>query len=213
MGLFLGRMAEYTEEISQGWHCPNPRGRDWFHAIAGKLLPLLENEEQAFLVQEIAVQTGFWWTGKRLEGIAYGPIHGDLFRNNVLFGKTGSLSGVLDWGFCAQDEPLIYDLAIAANDWCLASDGIALDPLKLKTLLVARETIVPLTPQERAAWPMALRLAALRFYLSRKHDALCPRAIDAGKTLDSRVFEAILWDRIKTPYPLPQTFESAPLAR
>jgi homoserine kinase type II len=213
IGLFLGRVAQNAEGLSKGWTCPNPRGKDWFHATAGKILPLLDEEEKAFLVQEIATQTAFWWAEKRPDGISYGPIHGDLFRNNVLFGKVGNLSGVLDWGFCAQDEPLIYDLAIAANDWCLAADGVALDALKVKTLLVARETIVPLTDQERSAWPMALRLAALRFYLSRMHDVLNPRTEDVGKSLDPRVFEAILWDRIKTPYILTQTFESAPLAR
>jgi hypothetical protein len=55
----------------------------------------------------------------------------------------------------------------------------------------ARNEICPLTAAEEKSWGMALRLAALRFYLSRQHDALFPRD-EAGKTLDPQHFYKIL---------------------
>lgn len=98
-----------------------------------------------------------------------------------MFRKDGKLAAVIDWGFCASDYPLIYDLAIVANDWCLKDGGHVLDDVRLSVLMSARKEISPLTSTEEKSWGMALRLAALRFYLSRQHDASFPRDED-GKS-------------------------------
>ena len=45
-----------------------------------------------------------------------------MFRDNVLFTERG-LTGVVDFHHAATGY-LIYDLAVAANDWCNDYDGV-----------------------------------------------------------------------------------------
>jgi homoserine kinase type II len=88
-------------------------------------------------------------------------------------------------------SPLIYDLAIVANDWCLKDSAPEPDEQRAQALLSGRESVTPLTTAEKQAWPMALRLAALRFYLSRQYDFSFPRDPN-GKALDPAHFRDLL---------------------
>ena len=190
IGSFMGRIARVGTEYCDGWHRDNPRGWEWFSETTNKLLPVLPAQQAKELKEETEAQIAFWGNIDRNE-VKHGPIHADLFRNNVMFRKDGKLAAVIDWGFCASDYPLIYDLAIVANDWCLKDGGHVLDDVRLSVLMSARKEICPLTAAEEKSWGMALRLAALRFYLSRQHDASFPRD-EAGKTLDPQHFYKIL---------------------
>ena len=91
-------------------------------------------------------------------------LHADLFRDNALF-DGNHLSGVIDF-YNACSGPMLYDLAIALNDWCLDErDG--LDPHLTQALLGAYAALRPFTHAEANAWPLMLRVACLRFWLSR----------------------------------------------
>lgn len=91
-------------------------------------------------------------------------LHADLFRDNALF-DGNHLSGVIDF-YNACSGPMLYDLAIALNDWCLdEQDG--LDPQLTQALLGAYAALRPFTRTEASAWPLMLRVACLRFWLSR----------------------------------------------
>lgn len=177
IGRFMGQMAKNGAAQCASWRRENPRGWAWFEETADRVCAVLEQDLRQELQDEMDEHRNFWKKGAGAN-IPRGPIHADLFRNNVMFKPDGSLGAVIDWGFCASDEPLLYDLAIVVNDWCLKEGCHELDALKLKTLLEARESFLPLTQAEKEVWPMALRLAALRFYLSRLHDYHLPR--DAG---------------------------------
>ena len=98
-----------------------------------------------------------------------GVIHGDLFRDNVLFTERG-LTGVLDFHHAAADY-WIYDLAVAANDWCNDSSGV-LDPDRTLALLRSYHAIRPLCGAEVWYFPMFALYAATAFWLSRLTVAL-----------------------------------------
>ena len=88
-------------------------------------------------------------------------IHADLFRDNVLF-SGHSVTGLLDlYNACAELPE--YDLAVALNDWCLNDTGLP-RPDCTRALLDAYRQHHPLN---EALLPLALAVAALRFYLSR----------------------------------------------
>lgn len=96
-----------------------------------------------------------------------GPIHGDLFADNVFFDQ-GKLSGVIDFYMACRDW-LAYDLAITINAWCFDQKGDA-RPDALRQFLADYQEIRPLSATERKALPLIGQWAALRIALTRLRD-------------------------------------------
>jgi homoserine kinase type II len=168
LGALLARL--HLAGRSYPAYLENPRGPKWWRLAAADVKPLLRREESAMLDEELAFQGQH-----RFPDLPRGPVHADLFRDNALF-ESGRISGVIDFYFAGVDC-LLYDVAVCANDWCLldpASDP-ALESGRVRALLESYEAVRPLAPVERAAWPVMLRAAALRFWLSRLHDFHLPR--------------------------------------
>ncbi len=61
-------------------------------------------------------------------------LHADLFRDNAMFEGT-HLTGLIDF-YNACSGPMLYDVAIALNDWCSDDDGL-LDGQRARALLGA----------------------------------------------------------------------------
>ena len=121
-----------------------------------------------------------------------GVIHGDLFRDNVLFdGKR--LTGVLDFHHAARGY-LVYDLAVAVNDWCSRKSG-SLDARRAAALLTEYHRVRPLTILEQCFFSGFLLYAALAFWLSRLVVALDAQAGATGRFKDPDEFRAIVADR------------------
>ncbi len=90
--------------------------------------------------------------------------HGDLFRDNVLFNGQ-QLTGLLDF-YNAGEAPAEYDLAVTMNDWCLDAARRPVPALET-ALLNGYQHVRPLDMAARMRLPLALAIAALRFWLSR----------------------------------------------
>jgi homoserine kinase type II len=165
LGALLARM--HLAGRSYPGYLENPRGPRWWRRAAAELKPFLKGEESALLEDELAFQVQH-----RFPDLPRGPVHADLFRDNALF-EDGRISGVIDFYFAGVDC-LLYDVAVCANDWCLDA-SLGLERARSDALMRAYDAVRPLTPAERVAWPVMLRAAALRFWLSRLHDFHLPR--------------------------------------
>ena len=151
-------------------------------------------EQNELLQGEVRFQTGF---GKGT--LPKGAIHGDLFCDNVLF-ADGRVAGIIDFGFAATDF-FAYDLAIAVNDWCVATTppAAASMPRERRRWSRAYHAVRPLTDDERAQWTALLRAAALRFWVSRLYDLYLPRPGELTHAHDPTPFERILRARAAAP--------------
>jgi homoserine kinase type II len=175
---------------------PNLRGLDWVVATAPQVLPFLSEEEAALLRNEVAFQRDFAATAAYAE-LARGPVHADLFRNNVMF-EGDRLTGCFDFYFAGVDTWL-FDVAVTVNDWCIDLATGALAEPRLRALLAAYHAERAFTAQEQTAWHAMLRAGALRFWLSRLYDFHLPRAAEMLTPHDPTHFERILRERIARP--------------
>ncbi|MCX4193769.1 homoserine kinase [Methylophaga sp. OBS1] len=143
------------------------RGHEWRRQTAMTLLPKLNDEQATILKNELAFQAGY----EELD-LPWGVTHSDLFRDNALF-DGDELKGIIDF-YYASDEYLLYDLAVAVNDWCVDESGL---PEQSRYQALMRHYLAKraLTESEIANWNLVLRAAALRFWLSRLQDQLFPR--------------------------------------
>lgn len=188
IGAMLGQMHIAGQSFSQ--IMPNPRGTAWRAVTAPQVLTFLDAAQAVLLLNEVALHAQ-----QDLARLPQGVIHGDLFRDNVLL-EEDRIGGLIDFYFACSDA-LLYDVAITVNDWCMNADG-ALDTARAQSFLRAYHAVRPLLDNERDAWPLMLRLAALRFWLSRLFDKHLPRDGELIHAHDPYHFERILKNHIAT---------------
>jgi homoserine kinase type II len=177
----------------------NPRGAAWRRATAPQVMSFLDPARRDLLAGEIEFESR-----QRFDSLPRGPVHADLFRDNVLFdGALGAqrIGGVIDFYFAGIDS-LLFDLAVAVNDWCIDAAG-AIEPRRAEPLLHAYCGTRALSPEERQAWPAMLRTAALRFWLSRLYDFYLPRPGELTHAHDPEHFRRVLELRRRDASPLP----------
>jgi homoserine kinase type II len=177
----------------------NLRSLDWWQKTIPSVLPHLNTSQKELITHELKTQEEFFSSGT-YDGLPQGASHCDLFRDNVLFDPKGSdasqdqLGGFFDFYFAGTDKWL-FDIAVTANDWCLADNKQDLDPARLDAFMKAYQSVRPLTKEEQASWPLMLRAAALRFWVSRLWDFYLPRDAQMLTPHDPTHFERILLSR------------------
>lgn len=94
-----------------------------------------------------------------------GLIHGDLFRDNVLWQDEG-IAALLDFE-SASLGPYVYDLCVCVHAWC---HGDRFQPELVSALLGGYHAVRPLSEREIVAAPIEAALGALRFAITRITD-------------------------------------------
>lgn len=177
---------------------PNLRGLDWWLATTPVVLPYLPEDAQHLLRAEIHAQDTFA-ASPVYRQLPRGPIHADLFRNNVMFDGE-RLTGFFDFYFAGCDTWL-FDVAVTVNDWCIDLATGVLDMPRVRALLDAYHAVRPFTDAEKISWRPMLQAGALRFWLSRLYDFYLPREAEMLTPHDPAHFERILRARIDNPVP------------
>ena len=172
---------------------PNLRGLDWCSQTTPLVLPFLSDRNADLLQAEMRHQQTCAASNAYL-AIPRGPVHADLFRNNVMFDGE-RLTGFFDFYFAGCDTWL-YDVAVTVNDWCIDQRSGVLDAVRARALLDAYHRLRPFDDAEQSVWQAMLRAAALRFWLSRLYDFHMPRTAEMLTPHDPTHFERILRERI-----------------
>jgi homoserine kinase type II len=196
VGSMLAKMHLAARDFPQDQ--PNLRGLNWWKETAPAVLPFLPQEGQQLLQAELRHQDEFA-AGAIYRALPRGPIHADLFRNNVMFDDE-RLTGLFDFYFAGCDTWL-FDVAVTVNDWCIDLETGELDEARVRAMLDAYHAVRAFSIEEQSAWQTMLRAAAFRFWLSRLFDFYKPREAEMLTPHDPTHFERILRLRIAKPAP------------
>lgn len=114
-----------------------------------------------------------------------GIIHGDLFRDNVLWDAEGNLAALLDFESASRGS-FAFDLMVTVLAWCYAGPTQGADAhfeIELARAMVAGYAAVrPIPEAERARFWAEARFAAARFTITRITDfELRPRGVGVFK--------------------------------
>ena len=195
VGRVLARMHLAARDFQPSQ--PNLRGLDWWNETVPVVLPYLDAAQTAMMQDELAYQRHLA-ASSAYASLPRAAIHGDLFRDNVMF-DGDTLAGVFDFYFAGVDT-LLYDVAVALNDWCIDLDTGRLDEERASAFIAAYESVRPLESAEVRLMPALMRAAAFRFWLSRVWDACLPRDAVMLKAHDPEHFERVLAQRRETPW-------------
>ncbi|MGM0564705.1 MAG: homoserine kinase [Pseudomonadota bacterium] len=166
-------------------HRENCRSFPWWDRALEQLAPHIASEDRELIADEIAFQRSL-----DRSQLPAGVIHADLFHDNALFADDGSLAGIIDFYFACNDV-LVYDIAVALNDWCVDDRG-ELDSTLCRPFFDAYQQIRAMEDIEREQLPVLLRAGALRFWLSRLVDYHFPREGEVTHCKDPGHFRQIL---------------------
>lgn len=195
VGAMLARMHLAGQDYPH--QQPNLRGLAWWVDTVPVVRPHLSAGQAALIESELGFQLSLA-DSAAYKALPRGPIHADLFRDNVMFdGPT--LSGFFDFYFAGCDT-FGFDIAVCLNDWCIDLATGAIDPARAQAFVAAYDAERTLTPDELALLPALMRSAALRFWTSRLWDFYLPRDASMLQPHDPTHFERVLTLRRDQPW-------------
>jgi homoserine kinase type II len=119
------------------------------------------------LLQDVAKVRALYahYAPRRDATLPYGVVHGDLFRDNVLW-SGDEIAALLDFESVFHG-PLSYDLAVTILAWCY---GDAFEPVLVRAMASGYREVRPFERDEVASFSLEAALACLRFATSRITD-------------------------------------------
>jgi homoserine kinase type II len=197
VGAMMARMHLAGEDFNRSQ--PNLRGLAWWNNTVPVVLPYLDKDQASLLQSELAYQNHIA-QGAAYQALPKGPVHADLFRDNVMFDGE-KLTGFFDFYFAGNDTWL-FDLSVCMNDWCIDLNTGEHAADRALAMLNAYQEVRPLRSAERQLLPAMLRAGALRFWISRLWDFYLPREASMLKPHDPTHFERVLRARLTSPFKL-----------
>ena len=198
VGAALAQMHLAGQDFEQ--HQPNLRALAWWNETTPVVLPYLKTAQKTWMQAELTYQNHLAST-PAYAALPRGPIHADLFRDNVMFDTVDGvpvLSGFFDFYFAGVDT-FVFDLAVSMNDWCIDLDTGAHHAQHAHSFIAAYSAVRPLQMAERELLPAMLRAAALRFWLSRLWDFYLPRQASLLQAKGPEHVERVLQQRTLHP--------------
>jgi homoserine kinase type II len=195
VGAMLARMHIAGQDFAL--HQPNLRGLPWWEETVPVVLPHLTGAQSELITAELAFQQHVA-ASAQYQSLPRGPIHADLFRDNVMF-EDDELTGFFDFYFAGVDT-LLFDIAVCLNDWCIDLESGRLEDARANAFVAAYDAVRPLGGAELRLLPAMLRAGALRFWISRLWDFHLPRDATMLKPHDPTHFERVLRERVDTPW-------------
>ena len=195
VGAMLARMHEAGRDFPR--EQPNLRSLAWWQETVPVVVPYLDAAQRQLIEEELAFQQALAGTAA-YKALPRGPIHADLFRDNVMF-EGHALTGFFDFYFAGCDT-FLFDIAVCLNDWCIDIDTGRLDEERANAFVAAYDGERTLSGGELRLLPALLRAGALRFWISRLWDFHLPREASMLKPHDPTHFERVLRERVNTPW-------------
>lgn len=181
IGEYLAKLHECSKKYD--FQKQNSKNLEGCQSVFDNIRHALDKDDIKLLDSELKFQATY-----ALPVLPRGLIHADLFKDNVLF-NNGRISGVLDF-YNACNDYFLFDIAVTCNDWCI--DNGIINPQKIKALLSGYAKIRALNDNEKKHLAVFLRLAALRFCLSRREHLLNPKKAELTLVKDPLVFSRLL---------------------
>ncbi len=200
VGRMLARM--HLAGLDFKMYQPNLRGLAWWVETVPIVAPFLASDQRELIEAELHFQQQLA-ASAAYAGLPAGPIHADLFRDNVMFVDAAQggddLGGFFDFYFAGIDR-FTFDIAVCLNDWCIDLASGVLVEERAQAFVAAYDEVRRLTSNEQRLLPGMMRGAALRFWISRLWDFHLPREASVLKAHDPGHFERVLRCRIDTPW-------------
>lgn len=193
IGRFLARMHLILKPLSI--NTAYERKLEWFKRVSSECQDSMAKEDLRVLRRAINLVDSLL-ARNEIEGLPQGIIHGDLFRDNVLFNEHG-LCGVLDFHHAGRGYWL-FDLAIAISDWCM--DNGKLDRAKTFAMLREYNSIRKFKSTEYWCFPNFLLYAAVCFWLSRLAVAVRDDLPEGFPRKDPKEFAEITRTHLMHPF-------------
>ena len=144
-----------------------PAGRFVFGALLGRLERIASSGDPRFALLVPALRSSLERAHEERDlDLPSGLMHGDLFRDNVLWDVRGEVAALLDFESACQGT-YVYDLMVTVLSWCFRDD---FDPRLASALREGYERVRPLSEPESRALCAEGSFAALRFAITRITD-------------------------------------------